>query len=324
MIGEPMKKLLFLVVNICLILVVMKSYAASLIVAHELPAGHPVSQSLDWFASEVSKRTGMDVKVFSDGKLGNETALLKALQDGSIAITKVGASLVTNYSDDYKVLALPYLFKDKAHYEKVLQGPIGEELLAETSDKGFIGLAFLDAGSRSFYTDKPIVKPADLKGMKIRVQNSALPKDMVSALGAIPIPIAYSELYSALQSGLVDGAENNIPSFFSSKHYEVKKYYSYDKHSTVPDVLVVSTKVWNSMPQGDQDEIRKIAMETVKVQEENWSKYVGSAIEKLKAAGVTFTESDIPAFQEAVKPVYEKFISEHPAQESLLKSIQQQ
>ncbi|MCE0496078.1 TRAP transporter substrate-binding protein [Vibrio salinus] len=319
-----MKKLLVLCVNICFMLVVAKSYAAPLIVAHELPAGHPVSQSIDWFASEVDKRTGMEVKVFSDGKLGNETALLKALQDGSIAVTKVGASLITNYSDDYKVLALPYLFKDKAHYSQVLQGPIGKKLLAETNDKGFIGLAFLDAGSRSFYTDKPIVKPADLKGLKIRVQNSSLPKDMVSALGAVPIPIAYSELYDALHSGLVDGAENNIPSFFSSRHYEVKKYYSFDKHSSVPDVLVVSTKIWDTIPESDQSEIRKIAQEMVKVQEDNWSKFVGSAVEKLKASGVKFTESDIPAFQEAVKPVYEKFITEHPGQEELLKNIQNQ
>ncbi|CAM3551038.1 C4-dicarboxylate-binding periplasmic protein precursor [Vibrio aerogenes CECT 7868] len=319
-----MRLLVIFSLTLTLMFSVFKASASNMIVAHELPQEHPVSASLDWFAAEVKKRAGMDVKMYPGGELGNETALLKMVQQGDVAITKVGASLLTNYSDDYKVLALPYLFKDRAQYDKVLQGSIGTKILESTKSVGFVGLAFLDAGSRSFYTDKPIKTPADLKGLKIRVQNSSLPMDMMNALGAIPVPIAYSELYSALQIGLVNGAENNIPSFFSSKHYEVKKHYSYDRHTMVPDVLVVSTSAWNRFTDQERQVLTQVAAETVKVQEQNWKNYVDQAIGKLKQAGVTFTDSDIPAFQKAVQPVYDKFKKENPGLIGLLNEIQQQ
>ncbi len=204
----------------------------------------------------------------------------------------------------------------------VLQGPIGEQILESSKESGFVGLAFLDAGARSFYTGKPIRTPDDLKGLKIRVQNSALSIDTVKALGGTPVPLPYGELYSAMQQGVVDGAENNIPSYFSSRHYEVKKVYSYDKHTMVPDVLVVSTGVWDSLSAEDQAKIREIAKETVKEQETNWANYVEKAKGELTKYNVEFVESDIPKFQEAVKPVYEKFRKENPDLVPLLDKIQ--
>lgn len=297
-------------------------YAATLKLAHSLPTEHPVHASLDWFAKNVKKEAGLRVKVYPNGTLGNETNLLQMVQNGTIAFTKVSAAPLTAFAPDYKLLSLPYLYKDRAQYDAVLQGPIGEKILASSKESGFIGLAFLDAGARSFYTDKPIRTPEDLKGLKIRVQNSALSIDTIKALGGTPVPLPYGELYSALQQGVVDGAENNIPSYFSSRHYEVKKTYSYDKHTMVPDVLVVSTSVWDSLTDEQRAAVRKVAQETVKQQETNWANYVEKAKGELKNYNVNFVESDIPAFQEAVKPVYEKFRKENPDLVEMLDQIQ--
>ncbi|SHO57189.1 TRAP transporter substrate-binding protein [Vibrio quintilis] len=296
--------------------------AATLKLAHALPTEHPVHSSLDWFAKQVKKRAGIRVKVYPNGTLGNETNLLQMVQNGTIAFTKVSAAPLTAFAPDYKLLSLPYLYKDRAQYDQVLQGPIGKKILASSHDSGFIGLAFLDAGARSFYTDKPIKTPSDLKGLKIRVQNSALSIDTIKALGGTPVPLPYGELYSALQQGVVDGAENNIPSYYSSRHYEVKKVYSYDKHTMVPDVLVVSTSTWDSLNDKQRKIIREVAAETVKVQDTNWSNYVDKSVKELKKYNVKFVDSDISKFQDAVKPVYEKFRKENPDLVGMLDQIQ--
>jgi tripartite ATP-independent transporter DctP family solute receptor len=297
-------------------------YAQTLKLAHSLPTEHPVHHSLEWFAKQVKKTTGIRIKVYPNGTLGNETELLQMVQNGTIAFTKVSAAPLTAFASDYKLLSLPYLYKNRAQYDQVLNGPIGKKILASSKSAGFIGLAFLDAGARSFYTDKPIRTPDDLKGMKIRVQNSSLAIDTINALGATAVPLPYGELYSALQQGVVDGAENNIPSYFSSRHYEVKKVYSYDKHTMVPDVLVVSTSVWDKLTDDQRAKIRQAADETVKVQETNWKNYVEKSKVELEKHGVKFIESDIPAFQEKVKPVYDKFRKNNPSLVGMLDQIQ--
>ncbi len=298
------------------------AYAATVKLAHALPTEHPVHASLDWFAKKVTKETDMRVRVYHSGTLGNETELLQMVQGGTIGFTKVSAAPLTAFASDYKLLSLPYLYRDRAQYDAVLQGPIGDEILASSKNSGFIGLAFLDAGARSFYTDKPIRTPDDLKGLKIRVQNSALSIDTIKALGGTPVPLPYGELYSALQQGVVDGAENNIPSYYSARHYEVKKTYSYDKHTMVPDVLVVSTDVWDKLSAEEQAKIREIAKETVKQQDANWKNYVEKAQAELNKNNVQFVESDISKFQEAVKPVYDKFRKENPDLVPMLDKIQ--
>jgi len=296
-------------------------YAKTIKLAHILPTDHPVHQSLDWFAKETSKVIKDRIKVYPNGTLGNETTSLQMVQNGTIGLTKVSAALLESFSDSYKILSLPYLYRDLDHYYSVVNGPIGRSILDSSRDKGFIGLAFLDAGARSFYTDKPIVTPADLKGMKIRVQNSPLAIDIINSLGATAVPLPYGELYSALQQGVVDGAENNIPSYFSSRHFEVKKYYSYDRHTMVPDVLVVSTEVWDAFSKEEQDNIRKVIKRTITIQKKNWNDYVSKAKVELAAQGVTFVQSDTPAFQAAVKPVYDKFQKQYPQFSDMLQDI---
>ncbi|MBY7999784.1 TRAP transporter substrate-binding protein [Vibrio fluvialis] len=297
-------------------------YAATLKLSHALPTEHPVHQSLEYFADHVKKEANLRVKVYPNGTLGDESEGLQMVQNGTVAFTKASAATLNTFAPDYKLLSLPYLYKDRAQYDAVLNGPIGEEILASSRDAGFIGLAFLDAGSRSFYTSKPIKTPDDLKGLKIRVQNSALSIDTIKALGGTPVPLPYGELYSAMQQGVVDGAENNVPSYYSSRHYEVKNVFSRDNHTMVPDVLVISTSVWDSLTDEQREGVRKAAKETVKVQEDNWAKYVEKATQDLKQHNVTFVESDIAKFQAAVQPVYDKFKTDNPDLVPLLDQIQ--
>ncbi|RKF17880.1 TRAP transporter substrate-binding protein [Alginatibacterium sediminis] len=297
-------------------------YAKTIKLSHILPTEHPVHQSLEWFAEETSGEIKDRIKVYPNGTLGSETTSMQMVQNGTIGLTKVSAALLESFSESYKILSLPYLYRDLDHYYSVVNGPIGKEILESSRDKGFIGLAFMDAGARSFYTDKPIVTPADLAGMKIRVQNSPLAIDIIKSLGATPVPLPYGELYSALQQGVVDGAENNIPSYYSSRHFEVKKFYSYDRHTMVPDVLVVSTDVWNGFTDEERSKIRNVIMKTNDVQKKNWSDYVSKAKVDLAAKGVTFVESDTPTFQAAVTPVYDKFKAEYPQFGDMLIDIQ--
>ena len=188
----------------------------------------------------------MLVKIFPDGQLGTEREVLELLQIGSVAMTKVSAAVMANFAPEYEVLGVPYLFRDKGHLFQVLEGEVGRQLLLSSSDYWLRGLCFYDAGSRSFYTkDKPIRRPEDLRGLKIRVMNHQMSVDMVNAMGGSATPMAFGELYTALQQGVVDGAENNPPSLVSSNHYEVCKYYTLDEHSAIPDVLVIGTKFHN-------------------------------------------------------------------------------
>src|SRR5690606_1836125 len=175
-------------------------------------------------------------------------------QIGSLDMTKVSVGVMENFAPKMKVFGLPFLFRDKQHSFSVLDGPIGQELLNEGEKFWLKGLCYYDAGSRSFYTKaKSIETPNDLSGYKIRVMESATAMDMIRSLGGAPTPISWGELYTALQQGVVDGAENNPPSFFLSRHYEVCKYYSLDEHTTLPDVLVVGTQFWNSLNTQEQE-----------------------------------------------------------------------
>jgi tripartite ATP-independent transporter DctP family solute receptor len=217
-----------------------------------------------------------------------------------------------SFIDDYKVLGLPYLFRDKAHMHRSLDGEIGRELLLSTEDFFIRGLCFYDAGSRSFYTiNKPILSPEDLKGMKIRVMKSKTAMDMVKALGGSPTPISWGELYTALQSGVVDGAENNPPSLYTSHHFEVCKHYSIDEHTSVPDVLIISSHVWNKLSEQEQQWLQQAADDSVPVQREYWEASVKESLEEVQKAGVKIYYPDKTLFADLVGPIYESY-KNHP------------
>ena len=294
--------------------------------AHTLPISHPVHQGMEVFAQEVAEMSKgkLTVKIFPDGQLGTEREVLELLQIGSIAMTKVSAAAMANFAPEYKVMGVPYLFRDKEHLFKVLEGKIGEEILEAGSEYLLRGLCFYDAGSRSFYTkNKPIKVPDDLKGMKIRVMNHQMSVDMVNEMGGSATPMAYGELYTALQQGVVDGAENNPPSFVTSGHFEVCKYYTLDEHSSIPDVLVIGTQYWETLSEEEQDWMKAAAKISANAQKEFWKKNVEECMVTLKAANVQIFYPDKSLFAEKTKAVLEKF-SQDPKMKKIVSEIQAQ
>jgi tripartite ATP-independent transporter DctP family solute receptor len=244
------------------------------------------------------------------------------LQIGSLAITKVSAAVMESFTENFQVLGLPYVFRSAQHSFNVLDGEIGKELLLSTEKYNLRGLCFYDAGARSFYTiDKTIQAPEDLKGMKIRVMKSQTAMSLVKAMGGSPTPISWGELYTALQSGVVDGAENNPPSFYTSRHYEVCKHYSLNEHTRVPDVMVISTVVWNRLNKKEQQWLQEAADESVIEQRKYWAASEKESIEKVKAADVEIYYPDKEPFTKKVQELIESYQTE-PELYELIKRIQ--
>jgi tripartite ATP-independent transporter DctP family solute receptor len=294
--------------------------------AHSLPTIHPVHKGMEVFAESLRTRSKgeMDVKIFPDGQLGSEREVLELLQIGSIAMTKVSAATMANFAPEYKVLGVPYLFRSKDHMFKVLEGSTGKDILEAGSDYLLKGLCFYDAGSRSFYTvEKPVKTPDDLAGMKIRVMNHQMSVDMVNEMGASATPMAYGELYSALEQGVVDGAENNPPSFVTSGHYEIAKYYTLDEHSSVPDVLVMGTEYWKTLNEQEQKWVMEAASESSQAQKVFWAENVAECMTKLAAAGVEIYKPEKSLFAESSKGVVAAF-SQDPVMKTLVEAIQAQ
>ncbi len=292
--------------------------------AHTLPVTHPVHQGMEVFAEKVVENSQgrLAVKIFPDGQLGTEREVLELLQIGSIAMTKVSAAAMANFAPEYKVMGVPYLFRDRDHLFNVLEGDIGEEILSAGSEYLLLGLCFYDAGNRNFYTkNKPIRTPADLQGLKIRVMNHQMSVDMVNEMGGSATPMAYGELYTALQQEVVDGAENNPPSFVTSGHYEICKYYTIDEHSSIPDVLVIGTKYWETLTEQEQGWIKQSAKSSAQAQKIFWSDNVAECMIKLKEANVEIIYPDKSLFAEKTQPVLEAF-SADPKMKRIVEKIQ--
>ena len=278
--------------------------------AHGLDVNHPVHLGIVNFASRVEEKSQgkLKVEIYPNGQLGNERELLELLQIGSVAITKVSAAVMENFVPGYQVLGLPYLFRDGDHLFRVLEGDIGEELLEKGGRYRLRGLCFYDAGSRSFYTkDRPVENPGDLEGLKLRVMKSNTAIEMVNALGGSPTPISFGELYTALQQGVVDGAENNPPSFVSARHYEVCKFYTLDEHTMVPDVLLISTEWWDRLSDQQKEWVREAARESVSYQREVWARSVEESLMKVKDAGVTILKPDKESFSLKTESILESY-----------------
>ncbi|MBN1599836.1 MAG: TRAP transporter substrate-binding protein [Bacteroidales bacterium] len=280
--------------------------------AHSLDPTHSVHKAMLFMAERLREKSGgtMEIQIYPSGQLGAERECLELLQIGSLGITKVSAAVLEGFMEEYKVLGLPYLFESKEHCFRVLDGEIGQKLLLAGEDIWLRGLCFYDAGSRSFYTKtEPILEPDNLKGKKIRVMKSITANKMITSMGGTPTPISWGELYTALQSGVVDGAENNPPSFYLSHHYEVCKYYSIDEHTTIPDVLLVSTIIWDKLSNQEKRWLQEAADESVKVQRKLWLESEQESLEGVKKAGVQIYFPDKIRFREKVKPIYEELKS---------------
>lgn len=286
---------------------------------HGLSTGHSVHQGMVYFGEQLEKISEgkFKVQIYPSQQLGTERQCLELLQIGSLDMTKVSAGVLENFSPSIKVFGIPYMFKDKEHTFRVLDGPIGDELLAGTEKYWLKGLGYYDSGSRSFYTiDRPVEQPNDLEGLKIRVMESQTAIDMVKSFGGSPTPISWGELYTALQQGVVDGAENNPPSFYLSRHYEVCKYYIIDEHTVLPDVVLMSTHLWNTLNDQEQKWIQEAMDLSVIEQRRLWSVSEQESLEAVKAAGVQVSYPDKIPFAKMSKSVADQY-----AKDPLIKSF---
>ena len=278
--------------------------------AHVLDASHPVHKGMVYMAGKLAEKSQgkMRIDIYTGGQLGAERDLIELLQIGSLAMTKVSTAPLEAFVPEMKIFGIPYLFRDDEHRWKVLNGPIGKKMLLSGEDYFLRGMCYYDAGSRSFYTkERPIHSPADLAGLKIRVMKSITAVKMVKSLGGSATPIPWGELYTSLQQGVVDGAENNPPSFYLSKHYEVCKYYSLDEHTAVPDILLMSTVVWKSLDAQQQQWVQGAIDESVEYQKKLWKQASNEALRAVQEAGVEVIYPDKTPFRQSVRDMHNSY-----------------
>src|SRR6266566_2729129 len=290
------------------------------------PEGYPTVEAILAMGKKLEAATGgrLSVQMFAAMQLGGEKEAIEQAQVGALQLARVSVGALGPVVDDLNVFNLPFLFRDTAHMEKVIDGPIGQELLDKVTNNPqtrLIGLAWMDAGARSLYdTKKPIKNIDDLKGLKVRVMGNPMFVDMMNALGGNGVVMGYDQVFSALQTGVVDGAENNPPSFVFDNHYQVAKYYTLTEHLIVPEILVFSKKTWDALSKDEQELLKKFGREAQAEERVLWQKYEQQALEKAKAAGIQIIEvPDKKPFQAAVKPVWDKY---GPKYADMIKRIQ--
>jgi tripartite ATP-independent transporter DctP family solute receptor len=277
------------------------------------PDGYPTVEAVKYMG-EILKRESngrLDIKVFHSGQLGDEKDTIQQTQFGVIDLNRINLAPLNGLIPETRVPSLPFLFRSVEHMHKVMDGEIGEQILKSFESQNLIGLAFYDSGARSFYNSKrPIKTLDDIKGLKIRVIQSEVFIDSIKALGGSATPMPSGEVYSALQTGVVDGAENNWPTYQSQRHFEVAKYYSLSEHSMSPEVLVMSKRIFDKQTPEDQQLIRKAAKESVVKMRELWQAREKTAEAAVRAGGVQVNELDKDAFVKAVEPVYAKHVTD--------------
>lgn len=286
---------------------------------------YPTVQAVDHMGTLLSKWTDgrIKIKIYPGRQLGEEKATIEQTIAGALDLNRVNLAPLNAFIPETAIPALPYIFRSTEHMYKVMDGAIGREILDAMIPHGLVGLAFYDSGARSFYNSKrPILSPADMKGMKIRVQNSDLFVATMEALGANATPMEFGQVYEALKTGVIDGAENNWPSYESTRHFEVAKYYSLDQHSMSPEALVMSKKSWDKLSSEDQKLVRKAAQESVAVMRDLWNKRVAKSQKIVMAAGNEVVEKvNKQPFIDAMGPVYERFANTSKLKD-LVKRIQ--
>ena len=271
---------------------------------HVLDTGHSVHQGMMYMAERLDEYSDgtMRIDIYPSSQLGAERELVELVQIGSLAMTKVSASPLEAFVPAMQVFSIPYVFRDRDHYFNALDSEIGKELLESVEVARLKGMGYYDSGSRSFYmVDTPVASPADVGGKKIRVMKSQTAVKMIAAMGGSATPIAWGELYTALQQGVVDGAENNPPSFYLSGHYEVSKYYALNEHTSVPDMLLMSSHVWDSLDEQQQKWLQTAVDDSVAYQRELWQASTEEALAAVREAGVIVTYPDKQPFMAAVQ-----------------------
>ena len=289
------------------------------------PAGYPTVAAVEHMGALLTERSGgrLCIELYPSAQLGEEKDTIEQTKFGVIDLNRVSMGPFNNLIEETKVVSLPFIFRGTDHMHRVMDGPIGDEILAAFAPHGFVGLAYYDGGSRSFYNrQKPIESVDDLQGMKIRVMQSDVFVDMMTALGANATPMPFGEVYSAIQTGVIDGAENNWPSYESTGHYEVAGFYTLNEHLIVPEVLVMSQVSWDRLSPEDQALVRQAARDSIPVNRQLWAEREKVSEAKVRAAGVEVVEIvDKTPFIEAMAPVYARHAGA-PALRSLVERIQ--
>ncbi|WP_148254223.1 TRAP transporter substrate-binding protein [Aidingimonas lacisalsi] len=290
------------------------------------PEGYPNTEALESFADKVAERTEgrIEPRMYNNGVLGDQPDAIEQTRNGALDFGNFNMGPMGPIVKETNVLSLPFLFSSREHMHEVMDGEIGERFADALEDKNLIALSWFDSGARSLYNaDHPVEEPADVEGLKVRVMNNDLYVEMIEALGGNATPMAYGEVYQSLKTGVIDGAENNFPSFESSGHYEVSKYYSLTEHLIIPECLCIAKSKWESLSDEDQDIIREEALAAAELQRELWTEGSKESRELVEEDGVEINEvNDKSAFQEKMQSVYDTFLEENPELESLVTDIQ--
>ena len=292
--------------------------------AHNLERSHVVHQAFEALAKDVKQLSGgnMTVRIYPSSQMGNARESMELLQNGALDMTKGSASDLESFDNIYAIYNLPFLFKDQQHFNKVVFGEIGKEIMESTKARGFFALSAYVAGTRSFYAKKPITTPDDLKGLKIRVQPSPTTIRMIELMGGSPTPISFGEVYTAMQQGVVDGAENNIPSWVQTRHIEIAKVFSEDEHASIPDFLVISSKTWDALTPEQQQILATAAKNSEAHQQTLWNKIDADTRAQAIAMGGQIIKVDKAPFRAAVQPLFDDF-KKDPKQAALLTKFEQ-
>ncbi|WP_199231659.1 TRAP transporter substrate-binding protein [Azospirillum sp. TSO35-2] len=319
-----MKKLALASVASLMALTVAQAQARQFRSADVQPPDYPTVKAVQYMSDELSKATNgkYTIKVFPSSQLGSEKDTIEQVKLGAIEFLRVNAGTLNTICPAMMVPVLPFVFRDTQHMRSVLDGPLGDEILGDCDAHGMIGLAFYDSGSRSFYTKTPVRSINDLKGLKIRVQQSDVWVAMMKLLGANPTPMPTGEVFTGLKTGLIDGAENNWPTYQSSHQYEAAKYFTLTEHSMAPDVLLMSKKTYDSFTPEEKALVRKAAKDSVPHMRKLWEEMEVSSRSIVEKAGVEVITIDKAPFQAAMKPVYDQFLTD-PKLKDLLVRIQQ-
>ncbi|WP_413375656.1 TRAP transporter substrate-binding protein [Alkalihalobacillus sp. 1P02AB] len=277
---------------------------------HNMNESHPIHKSLVYFTELVEEKSGgtLQFEIFPNGQLGSEREAIELTQTGAVDATKVSATALESFSPVYALFSIPYVFEGTEHYYEVMESSIATDIYDSTSDSGFFGLTYYDAGTRNMYTiNQPILESSDLQGLKIRVQPSETAIEMTRLMGGAPTPMAFGEVYTALQQRVIDGTENNETALTANNHGEVAKDYSYTEHAIVPDLLIFSKQRWDSFSNEEKEIITEAALESTQYHKEIWAEEIEDSTEKAKEMGVTFHEDvNKEAFRELVEPMHER------------------